>query len=77
MDRSAAAGRGVAQFGQAAQLGLELAVPVEADEPSTLYKPYAEVKQTADIFRNHPEIVRTATSSYQRKRRADFARGLV
>lgn len=29
---------------------------VEPDEPSTLYRPYNEVKQETDIFRNHPDL---------------------
>ena len=29
---------------------------VEADEPSTLYRPYHEVKQEPDIFRDHPDL---------------------
>lgn len=29
---------------------------LEPDEPSTLYRPFNEVKQERDIFRNHPEL---------------------
>jgi hypothetical protein len=29
---------------------------VEADEPSTLYRPFNEVKQEPDMFRNHPAL---------------------
>ena len=29
---------------------------VEADEPSTLYRPYNEVKGERDIFRHHPTL---------------------
>jgi hypothetical protein len=31
-------------------------LPVDADEPSTLYRPYHEVKRETDIFRNHPNL---------------------
>lgn len=29
---------------------------VEPDEPSTLYRPFNEVKQEPDMFRNHPDL---------------------
>jgi hypothetical protein len=29
---------------------------VKADEPSTLYRPYNEVKGERDIFRHHPRL---------------------
>jgi hypothetical protein len=28
----------------------------EPDEPSTLYRPFNEVKEETDIFRNHPDL---------------------
>jgi len=32
------------------------ALSTRADEPSTLYRPYNEVKREADIFRRHPDL---------------------
>ena len=32
------------------------ALRVEPDEPTTLYRPYNEVKSTPDIFKHHPDL---------------------
>ena len=31
-------------------------LPVEPDEPSTIYRPYNELKAETDIFKNHPDL---------------------
>jgi SnoaL-like domain len=44
-------------WAQAADHGTVRGVlPAEPDEPSTLYKPYNEVKKHCDIFANHPML---------------------